>query len=132
MVDLHEVGGLYKHQETYPGNGRSWFKANHPELILPAGLTEDGWWANRKRETRDEAIIRAKSVLEAIKGHAIQCTLREKSYKREQTTGKGKICLRRTMKQKTTLFTSATGPFWISNLGFFLTKNQTPVYFEIF
>lgn len=73
MIDLHEVGGLYKHHDTFPGNGRSWFKEHHPEFILPNELKEEGWWVNKKRETRDEAIVRAKNVLEVIRGHAIQC-----------------------------------------------------------
>ena len=70
--EIHEGGGIYlKDQETgdrngLPGNPRSFFEANYPELNLPDWITEDGWW-NRPHEERPETSIRAQKVLLELK-----------------------------------------------------------------
>lgn len=67
-MDLHEGGGIYLYDETteeyngLPGNSRSFFAQNYPQLILPEWLDESGWW-NRPFETRPERRARAQRVL---------------------------------------------------------------------
>jgi 2,3-bisphosphoglycerate-dependent phosphoglycerate mutase len=66
--DIHESGGIYLDDpETgrptgLPGNKRSFFETNYPELILSDDIGEEGWWA-RKFETRLERRERAQRVL---------------------------------------------------------------------
>jgi 2,3-bisphosphoglycerate-dependent phosphoglycerate mutase len=78
--DLHEAGGVYLDQPVedpespgairnvpigLPGNGRSFFEQQFPDLVLPDDLDENGWW-NRPFETMVERAPRAKRVLKAL------------------------------------------------------------------
>jgi len=70
-LDIHEGGGIYmKDQDTgeptgLPGNNRSYFEENYPNLLLPEDLGDDGWW-NRPFETKIERKQRARRVIEEI------------------------------------------------------------------
>ncbi len=73
--DWHEGGGIYLEQEDttelrgLPGKARSYFEKHYPDLILPDGLDEKGWW-NRPFEEKEERLPRARRVLtELIKRH---------------------------------------------------------------
>ena len=49
-LDIHEVGGIFLEQGDgrgpvgYPGKNRSQILAEFPDYILPAEITDDGWW----------------------------------------------------------------------------------------
>jgi len=65
-IEIHESGGIYDRNEktkhaSLPGRPRSFFETNFPELTLPKGLNESGWW-NRPLETEDECQLRAQHV----------------------------------------------------------------------
>lgn len=69
-VEIHEQGGMYvREQENrftgLPGKPRSFFEANYPELKLPDGYDESGWW-NRPFENDEERQPRADQVLSAL------------------------------------------------------------------
>lgn len=70
-VDIHECRGLYlRHDRTdesiaTEGKNRSYFIANHPELILPDYLGEKGWW-NRPVEEKEQWFVRAKLVFQEL------------------------------------------------------------------
>jgi 2,3-bisphosphoglycerate-dependent phosphoglycerate mutase len=71
-VDWHEGGGIYLDDEAsgeqigYPGKDRAYFQAHYPELILPPGLDENGWW-NRPFEARPQRWERARRVLNELR-----------------------------------------------------------------
>ncbi len=58
-LDWHEGGGIYLddgasgERTGYPGKDRAYFQAHYPDLILPSGLDESGWW-NRPFEERPQ------------------------------------------------------------------------------
>jgi 2,3-bisphosphoglycerate-dependent phosphoglycerate mutase len=66
--DWHEHGGIYRLNESTgelqgkPGKNRAYFEAHFPDMVLPEGLGEQGWW-NRPRETEEEHLPRARRVL---------------------------------------------------------------------
>ena len=70
--EIHEGGGIYlKNEETgersgLPGNSRSFFEVQFPDLGLPDWLGENGWW-NRPHEERAQTSIRAQTVLLELK-----------------------------------------------------------------
>jgi len=63
--DVHEVGGIHHkdlesgHSRGLPGKNRAYFESHHPDLLLPKGLGEAGWW-NRPYEEREERPPRAR------------------------------------------------------------------------
>ncbi len=67
-TDWHEHGGIYRLNEStgeldgLPGKNRSYFETHFPDLVLPEGLGEQGWW-NRSREKEEEHLPRARRVL---------------------------------------------------------------------
>ena len=66
-VELHEEGGIYAREQDelfqgLPGKPRSYFEKNIPELKLPEGYDESGWW-NRAFESEEERQPRADQVL---------------------------------------------------------------------
>jgi 2,3-bisphosphoglycerate-dependent phosphoglycerate mutase len=71
--DIHEVGGIHTRDEEtgdrtgQPGKNRAYFEEHYPGLVLPEGLGEEGWW-NRPFETREERPLRAKRVLDELRG----------------------------------------------------------------
>ncbi len=73
-ADWHEEGGLYldgEHGERLPlaGPGRSELAREFPNLVLPDGLDDHGWW-NRPFEELAERPARARRVLaELVKRH---------------------------------------------------------------
>ena len=68
--EVHENGGVFLAEKVgeeviwngRPGKGRSYFETNFPELIIPRGLPEEGWW-NRDKEPREEYSLRARSIV---------------------------------------------------------------------
>lgn len=66
-VDIHEEGGIYAREKEdrfqgLAGKSRSFFEKNIPELKLPDGFDESGWW-NRPFESEEERQLRADKVL---------------------------------------------------------------------
>jgi len=70
-VDLHETGGIYLDDREsgervgQPGKSRAYFQAHYPSLVLPAGVSEDGWW-NRAFEEHEERPVRAQRALREL------------------------------------------------------------------
>lgn len=73
--EIHEEGGIYAREEEanfkgLSGHPRSFFEKNFPEVKLPEGYDESGWW-NRPFETEEQRQPRADQVLaELIARHA--------------------------------------------------------------
>ncbi|MDZ4158743.1 MAG: histidine phosphatase family protein [Anaerolineaceae bacterium] len=69
--DLHEGGGIYlKSPQTgerrgLPGLTSTELRRRFPELVLPNGTYEQGWW-NRPYEEESEQLDRARRVLERL------------------------------------------------------------------
>ena len=69
--DAHEGGGIYlENPETgecvgQPGKNRVYFEAHYPQLVLPEGLGEAGWW-NRPFETEEQRPPRAQRFLRQL------------------------------------------------------------------
>lgn len=73
--EIHETGGVFdvERQEDgeplfvgKPGQGRPFYEEKFPELVLPDGLTEEGWW-NREKEPREESFERALRIITQLK-----------------------------------------------------------------
>jgi 2,3-bisphosphoglycerate-dependent phosphoglycerate mutase len=66
--ELHEVGGIVHYDDEtgertpLPGRNRAFFEARYPDLILPEGLGEEGWWS-RPYEEREQRPHRARRFL---------------------------------------------------------------------
>ncbi len=66
-MEIHEEGGIYAREAEdrfngLPGKPRSFFEKNFPELNLPDGYDDSGWW-NRPFESADaERQLRADKV----------------------------------------------------------------------
>ncbi|HEY9122174.1 MAG TPA: histidine phosphatase family protein, partial [Brevefilum sp.] len=73
MPEVHETGGMFYAERGeeepiligQPGPGKSYFKREFPDLILPEDLSEEGWW-NREKEPREEYLDRAQSVIDRL------------------------------------------------------------------
>ena len=71
FIDIHESGGVFKEDIDSgalvgcPGKSRKYFEENYPNMILPDGLTNSGWW-NKSFEERPERRKRAKRVLKFL------------------------------------------------------------------
>ena len=69
--DLHEEMGIYRLDERtdeligLPGMNRAYFKANHPDMVLPDNLGEAGWW-NRPVEEPEQWVARAERVADGL------------------------------------------------------------------
>lgn len=71
--EVHETGGVFLAEKMedeiiwsgLPGNGRSYYETNFPELILPDDLTEEGWW-NREKEPREQYNLRARAIIDRL------------------------------------------------------------------
>jgi len=69
--EVHENGGIYldgdepEERIGLPGKPRSFFEKHFPNLILPEGLDEAGWW-DRSFETEKERSLRADCVLRQL------------------------------------------------------------------
>lgn len=70
--EFHEVGGIHRKDDQtgerigLPGKNRPYYEEHYPELILPASLGEDGWWAFRPFEDREARIPRARRILDQL------------------------------------------------------------------
>jgi 2,3-bisphosphoglycerate-dependent phosphoglycerate mutase len=72
-VDLHERGGLVLDELPdqdpvgYPGQNRDFFEANFPQLVLPDGLGDTGWWGRpwENEVQRKERAVRVVKELQA-------------------------------------------------------------------
>ncbi len=71
-LDVHEEGGIWvdagdgRGPATAGGLTRSAIQTRMPEFVLPAGVTESGWWKG-PAETRERLIDRAERVAIAIR-----------------------------------------------------------------
>lgn len=70
-ADIHETGGIHGREgelkdKGLPGKPRSFFAEHYPEMTLPKGLDESGWWHGRPVETEEEAHVRAAQVWNEI------------------------------------------------------------------
>lgn len=71
MAALHEVGGVYLEDEESgeligkSGKTPAALRTEFPDLILPAGLPDSGWYS-RPFEMREERLPRAKAVLDEL------------------------------------------------------------------
>ena len=68
--DIHESGGIWLAQDDLSptclqGMTSIEIGQDFPDYILPAAITENGWW-NRDRETIDEAKMRANRVAQKL------------------------------------------------------------------
>lgn len=65
--EIHEAGGIFLQDPDtgervgLPGRSRSDFREHYPELVLPDGIDENGWW-NRPFESMEVRPLRAKAV----------------------------------------------------------------------
>jgi len=69
-VDIHEEGGIYAREKDekkkgLAGKPRSFYEKNLPDLKLPDGYDESGWW-NRPFESEEERQSRADKVLSEL------------------------------------------------------------------
>ncbi|HEY1409069.1 MAG TPA: histidine phosphatase family protein [Promineifilum sp.] len=66
--EVHERGGLHLVDEAsgedigLPGPNHDWLSAAYPNLVLPDGLGDAGWW-NQPRENIEDAIVRARAAI---------------------------------------------------------------------
>lgn len=69
--EFHECGGIYVDGDAegesigLPGKPRSYFTAHYQGLVLPATVTEAGWW-NRPFEDYESRVARAQRVVETL------------------------------------------------------------------
>ncbi|MGB1251328.1 MAG: histidine phosphatase family protein [Candidatus Promineifilaceae bacterium] len=71
---IHEIHGIYKahregekwRREPLAGEGRDYFEATFPHLVLPDTLGNEGWWAHREENNR-LAMQRAAEFLAWVK-----------------------------------------------------------------
>ncbi|MBI3943860.1 MAG: histidine phosphatase family protein [Chloroflexi bacterium] len=74
-IDIHEHGGMYLDHGAeqglvgYPGKTRQEILAEFPGYVLPAAITERGWWTQGFEE-RDAGWERAGRVAEILRGRA--------------------------------------------------------------
>jgi 2,3-bisphosphoglycerate-dependent phosphoglycerate mutase len=75
--EIHETGGVFDVEKKagepvfigQPGLGRSFFKSEFPNLVIPDDLPEEGWW-NREIEPRENYRKRGRKVVnELLKRH---------------------------------------------------------------
>jgi len=71
--ELHETGGIFNVKVVdghpvlsgQPGPGRSFFKTQFPELIIPEDLPESGWY-NREKEPSEQYNSRAQAIIDRL------------------------------------------------------------------
>lgn len=71
--EVHETGGVFSSDIQdgepvfvgRPGKGKSFFKTEFPELIIPEDIPETGWW-NREKEPREEYQKRAQGIIDKL------------------------------------------------------------------
>jgi 2,3-bisphosphoglycerate-dependent phosphoglycerate mutase len=69
--EIHERGGIFEEDPVsgvsrgLGGQGRAFFQTRFPRLMLPATVSEAGWWG-RDRETTEEMSRRAAEVFAAL------------------------------------------------------------------
>lgn len=69
--EIHEHGGIYRRDpETderigLPGPNRAFFETHFPELVLPDGLGDAGWW-NRPAESWEDVRQRARRFVTGL------------------------------------------------------------------
>ena len=71
LPNIFEKHGIYDIDEQgdrhgLPGPGQAYFEDRFPDINLPPGLSDNGWW-DRPAETGDEFKGRIKSVIENIR-----------------------------------------------------------------
>jgi 2,3-bisphosphoglycerate-dependent phosphoglycerate mutase len=70
--EVHERGGIYIEDEKsgnltgLPGKDRTYFEAHFPQLVLPEGLGEGGWWDCQPFEPHEQWQARARRFLEGL------------------------------------------------------------------
>jgi len=71
-VDIHEVSGVYlDHGDErgtvgYPGLTRGEIARLFPEFVVPAEVSDDGWW-NKGKESEQEGEVRAVGVAAVLR-----------------------------------------------------------------
>ena len=70
--DIFERGGIYELDSDgvakgAPGPDRRYFETRFPQLLLPEGLAEKGWY-DRPVETDDEFIVRTRRAMQNVLG----------------------------------------------------------------
>ena len=82
-TDIHEVGGIWEYDPKtqmdlgYPGIFSKEILANFPQVNLQmqqdsSAVTEIGWYKKKFRESKEEAIVRARSVIQKLMEIAVQ------------------------------------------------------------
>ncbi len=71
-IDIHERGGIYLDHGAegvvgYPGKTRTEILAEFPNYVLPAGVTEQGWWHYPGQETRSAFYERVTRVAKKLR-----------------------------------------------------------------
>jgi broad specificity phosphatase PhoE len=78
VTDIFEAGGIYDASDSYDafvaqgGMTRAEMAAAHPTYVLPADVTDEGWYRLPGRESDDECRARAKRVLEHVRTTAAE------------------------------------------------------------
>ena len=78
ITDIFEAGGIYDASDSYDafvaqgGMTRAEMAAAHPTYVLPADVTDEGWYRLPGRESDDECRARAKRVLERVRATAAE------------------------------------------------------------
>lgn len=79
--NLYEIGGLFKGDVIFKGAKRSWFIENYPNVITTdKGITEEGWYLEKKAESLEEGRERTLKVLDIIRERANKCLFILKSF----------------------------------------------------
>lgn len=71
--DVHETGGMFDSSIVEgepvfvgkPGPGKSFFRSEFPDLIIPEDLPESGWW-DREKESREKYRERAQRIIDQL------------------------------------------------------------------
>lgn len=71
--DVHETGGVFDSSIVdgepvfvgKPGPGKSFFRSEYPDLIIPEDLPESGWWG-REKEPREDYRKRAQRIIDQL------------------------------------------------------------------
>ena len=69
--DWFEDGGFTQRNQAgehvgLPGRDRAYFRDRFPELRLPEGWAEHGWWQSKPRETSEQTLARARQVWQEL------------------------------------------------------------------
>lgn len=70
---VHEYGGVYIKDKTFPGMNDKQIKSLFPNVIIPDDIDlSQGWWKSERKETEEEFKVRVKSVFIKLKEMAVK------------------------------------------------------------